>query len=155
MRIRLSHLRKIIREELEQAKGLDPVGHEDEDINNDGKIDDTDDYLHNRRKKISASMHGAKKQSVSEVTRRRIALLREDASMVADIVLDYMMSNPSIDTSDLVDTVESGTTYSDAKAFLALPEREAMTLFAGVPDPKSAWLNAWKAAQAIVFSREG
>jgi len=32
---------------------LDPVGKEDDDINNDGKVDKTDDYLKNRRKAIS------------------------------------------------------------------------------------------------------
>ena len=32
---------------------LDPVGKEDEDINNDGKVDKTDKYLLNRRKAIS------------------------------------------------------------------------------------------------------
>ncbi len=37
----------------ESAKKLDPVGEEDEDINNDGKKDKQDSYLKNRRKKIS------------------------------------------------------------------------------------------------------
>jgi hypothetical protein len=32
---------------------LDPVGKEDADINNDGKVDKTDDYLKNRRKAVS------------------------------------------------------------------------------------------------------
>ena len=35
---------------------LDPVGKEDADINNDGKVDKTDDYLKNRRKAISKAM---------------------------------------------------------------------------------------------------
>ena len=41
-----------------QIKGeaLDPVGKEDEDINNDGKIDKTDSYLKNRREKISKAI---------------------------------------------------------------------------------------------------
>jgi hypothetical protein len=34
-------------------KNLDPVGEEDEDIDNDGDVDDSDDYLRNRRKTIS------------------------------------------------------------------------------------------------------
>ena len=34
---------------------MDPVGKEDDDINNDGKVDGTDDYLRNRREKISKS----------------------------------------------------------------------------------------------------
>jgi len=35
---------------------LDPVGKEDADINNDGKVDKTDDYLKNRRKAVSKAM---------------------------------------------------------------------------------------------------
>ena len=39
-----------------KAEGLDPVGKEDDDINNDGKVDKTDKYLANRRKKISQNI---------------------------------------------------------------------------------------------------
>ena len=35
---------------------LDPVGKEDDDINNDGKVDKTDKYLANRRKAISKNI---------------------------------------------------------------------------------------------------
>ena len=35
---------------------LDPVGKEDADINNDGKVDKTDDYLRNRRKAVSKAI---------------------------------------------------------------------------------------------------
>ena len=36
--------------------GLDPVGKEDTDINNDGKVDKSDKYLKNRRKVISKNI---------------------------------------------------------------------------------------------------
>ena len=36
---------------------LDPVGHEDSDINNDGEVDKQDDYLKNRRDVISKEMN--------------------------------------------------------------------------------------------------
>jgi hypothetical protein len=39
-----------------KAEGLDPVGKEDDDINNDGKVDKTDKYLYKRRKAISANI---------------------------------------------------------------------------------------------------
>lgn len=39
-----------------KAEGMDPVGKEDSDINNDGKTDKSDSYLHNRRKAIKAAM---------------------------------------------------------------------------------------------------
>jgi len=34
------------------AEGLDPVGREDADIDNDGDTDKSDKYLHNRRKAV-------------------------------------------------------------------------------------------------------
>ena len=40
----------------EKNEALDPVGKEDDDINNDGKVDKTDDYLANRRKAISKNI---------------------------------------------------------------------------------------------------
>jgi len=43
-----------LEDELEEK--LDPVGQEDDDINNDGKVDKTDKYLKNRRNKVSAAM---------------------------------------------------------------------------------------------------
>jgi len=35
---------------------LDPVGKEDDDINNDGKVDKTDDYLKNKRKAVAKAI---------------------------------------------------------------------------------------------------
>ena len=40
-------------------KKLDPVGKEDSDVNNDGKRDDQDKYLLNRRKKITRSIQAS------------------------------------------------------------------------------------------------
>jgi hypothetical protein len=39
-----------------KAEGLDPVGKEDDDINNDGKVDKTDKYLSNRRKAVAKNI---------------------------------------------------------------------------------------------------
>jgi hypothetical protein len=38
------------------VEGLDPVGKEDQDINNDGKVNKTDSYIANRRKKIAVAL---------------------------------------------------------------------------------------------------
>ena len=38
------------------SEALDPVGKEDDDINNDGKVDKTDKYLANRRKAIAKAV---------------------------------------------------------------------------------------------------
>ena len=40
---------------INEAK-LDPVGKEDDDINNDGKVDDTDSYLKKRRDTVSKAV---------------------------------------------------------------------------------------------------
>jgi rubrerythrin len=47
---------------VEEAKKLDPVGHEDADIDNDGDTDKTDKYLKNKRVKIGAAIAQAKKK---------------------------------------------------------------------------------------------
>ena len=41
---------------LKEKKKLDPVGKEDADVDNDGKVDDTDSYLMKRRKAIAKAM---------------------------------------------------------------------------------------------------
>lgn len=41
-------------------EGMDPVGKEDSDVNNDGKVDGTDKYLLKRRKAIGAAISKAK-----------------------------------------------------------------------------------------------
>ena len=50
---------------VKSGKGLDPVGKEDGDVNNDGKKDKTDSYLMNRRKKIGKAI--AKEEFIGEV----------------------------------------------------------------------------------------
>ena len=42
---------------LASLNELDPVGQEDDDINNDGKVDKTDSYLKNKRAKIAKSIN--------------------------------------------------------------------------------------------------
>ena len=49
---------------VEEAKKLDPVGQEDADIDNDGDVDKSDKYLHNRRKTVGKAI--AKKKKVEE-----------------------------------------------------------------------------------------
>lgn len=47
---KVNHLQNLIEAQKQQ---LDPVGEEDEDINNNGVVDPSDGYLKKRRKKIS------------------------------------------------------------------------------------------------------
>ena len=54
-------------EEKYQEEALDPVGKEDADINNDGKVDGTDKYLKNRREKIGQSIKGKNTKKLKEI----------------------------------------------------------------------------------------
>jgi hypothetical protein len=60
--------KKILESKIEKAK-LDPVGQEDDDVDNDGDVDDSDEYLHNRRKAIAKAMKKEEAESVEEAVR--------------------------------------------------------------------------------------
>jgi len=45
---------------------MDPVGDEDEDVDNDGDSDESDEYLKNRREKISGNMKEEKDEDEEE-----------------------------------------------------------------------------------------
>ena len=56
----------VIHDYAEQKK-MDPVGQEDDDIDNDGDVDSSDKYLHKRRKAIGKAMgKKVKKESLSD-----------------------------------------------------------------------------------------
>ena len=57
------NLQEMVIEVLEEK--LDPIGKEDADVNNDGKVDKTDDYLKNRRKAVSKAI--SKKKTNEEI----------------------------------------------------------------------------------------
>lgn len=56
-----------LKEEVLDEK-MDPVGKEDEDVNNDGKVDGTDKYLKNRRAAIAAKMKKEEFEQIDELT---------------------------------------------------------------------------------------
>ena len=53
-------------EEAKQSKKLDPVGQENSDVDNDGDVDSSDQYLKNRRDSIGARIAADKKKKVEE-----------------------------------------------------------------------------------------
>jgi hypothetical protein len=56
------------------AEKMDPVGQEDDDINNDGKTDKTDKYLLNRRKAIGSNIkEGDHEVSMAQASLKAIA----------------------------------------------------------------------------------
>jgi len=83
------------------SEGLDPVGQEDADIDNDGDTDKTDKYLHNRRKAISKAIK--KKKGIKEQEEKigggnlkklaTKAAKRVDADVDGDVDTDDMKSS--------------------------------------------------------------
>lgn len=66
----MSELEKLMASfmEVQLEKKLDPVGKEDDDVDNDGDADSSDEYLKNRRKKISKEVEKDKvKEGTEEV----------------------------------------------------------------------------------------
>mgnify|MGYP001254838048 CR=1 FL=1 len=51
-------------DKLDDGDGMDPVGKADADIDNDGDVDKTDNYLNNRRKAISSKMKSKREDAV-------------------------------------------------------------------------------------------
>ena len=53
---KLGNIQNKKKEIIKQMEGLDPVGKEDSDVNNDGKVDSSDSYLKKRRAAIGKAM---------------------------------------------------------------------------------------------------
>ena len=60
-----------VMEKKTNKHGHDAVGQEDSDINNDGKTDNTDSYLHNRRKAIAKTMKKEEVEHIEELSAAR------------------------------------------------------------------------------------
>ena len=54
--------------ELDEKKKLDKVGEEDEDVDNDGDVDESDSYIKNKRDKIGKAMGKKKDKDMKEET---------------------------------------------------------------------------------------
>ena len=73
-----------------KAEGLDPVGKEDDDINNDGKVDKTDNYLATRRKVVAANLNedhevSMAQNSLKSIVKSAIELHRKLGNMERNI----------------------------------------------------------------------
>ena len=73
-----------------KAEGLDPVDKEDDDINNDGKVDKTDNYLATRRKVVAANLNedhevSMAQNSLKSIVKSAIELHRKLGNMERNI----------------------------------------------------------------------
>jgi hypothetical protein len=72
------------------SEGLDPIGKEDDDINNDGKVDKTDNYLATRRKAVAANLNedhevSMAQNSLKSIVKSAIELHRKLGNMERNI----------------------------------------------------------------------
>jgi hypothetical protein len=65
---------------LNLIENLDPVGKEDDDINNDGKVDKTDKYLSNRRKAIA--------KNIKEGDDHEVAMAVSSLKAIAEAIIE-------------------------------------------------------------------
>ena len=103
-----------------QKEGLDPVGKEDGDVNNDGKKDKTDKYLMNRRKAIGKAIKSKMSEGVRDMdpekgTEERKARLEKKRGMKLDDHPQYKKSMKEERSSWRQDLSEIMTDDIDSK----------------------------------------
>ena len=77
-----------------QKEKLDPVGKEDDDINNDGKVNSTDKYLANRRKAIAKALLKSKKTIKKEdLEEGKLANVLGGAAVLAGLFLNSQINS--------------------------------------------------------------
>src|SRR6056300_1705194 len=93
---------------LSEKKKMDPVGKADADIDNDGDVDSSDKYLHNRRKAIKKSMGKESKVEINpqidEISKKTLGSYINKASQSAaqhsaDAVHAYMKDTDAGDAA--------------------------------------------------------
>jgi hypothetical protein len=78
---------------VKEEKALDPVGKEDADINNDGKVDKTDAYLLKKREAIAASINRGKEEA-EEAQKQEQNGIHNDALFIWDYLLHKKKYSP-------------------------------------------------------------
>ncbi len=93
-----------VMEKKTNKHGHDAVGQEDSDINNDGKTDKTDSYLHNRRKAIAKSMKKEEVESIDELSTDTLQSYRKKARAQGNKIVDKMKMGGGDWSKDQKDT---------------------------------------------------
>ena len=82
------------------VEGLDPVGQENKDVNNDGKVDSTDEYLLKRRDAISKAI-ATGKQEEEEASKS----YHNNKHMVALEIWDLLLNKKRLTPSECVEII--------------------------------------------------
>lgn len=79
---------------IKEEPKLDPIGKEDADVNNDGKVDETDKVIMARRNAIADNI-AAKKAQEQEETKKMENGIYQDALYIWDYLLNTKKYSPS------------------------------------------------------------
>lgn len=98
-------------------EGLDPVGKEDSDINNDGEIDDTDDYLAHRRTIIGREKEN---MSVDEMVAEAMDMVEveDEFNFTEDGAPDFGMEDEEVSEVSSGRTTMIGETEDEFETYL-------------------------------------
>jgi len=109
------------KEFLKEGTKLDPVGKEDDDIDNDGDVDKADDYLANRRKTVSKAV----KNEIDQIEQDDLDALQEEEEDLEEMsttasVPGYQTPRAFVDDSEeskkkRKDNIENSTDYELVK----------------------------------------
>jgi len=106
---------------VKAGKGLDPVGAEDSDINNDGKVDKSDSYLKNRRKTIGKAI--AKEEVIYEKEEsgdKKLDIMKGKNNVKVNPTIGEKMDLAKADMGDVIKDFQK----SDAPQFQGKSKKE-------------------------------
>ncbi len=87
---------KEYKKDIKKESKLDPIGKEDNDINNDGKVDKTDKYLKNKRKAVSKAIGKPKKKKTKKNKLKEAEITAGESNTIFNIKVD--VSNKQSET---------------------------------------------------------
>lgn len=93
------------------SDSLDPVGSEDDDIDNDGDVDSSDSYLANRRKKVKQAM---KKEALQQIVKEEYVKIQKEAAEAAPLIEQKLHECREKMLSEFVKRARIGTTFEAA-----------------------------------------
>jgi hypothetical protein len=128
--------------EKKKAPKLDTVGKEDEDVNNDGKVDKTDEYLANRRKNITLSKLKKKKKVVKEDAEMDALAKQDPREAYPENFDDYENEEVEPEKTDLenwADTLETGTKDAMIKAVIDIKRQYKQSDFLNYLNDEERW----------------
>lgn len=128
--------------EKKKPAKLDTVGKEDEDVNNDGKVDKTDEYLANRRKNITLSKLKKKKKVVKEDAEMDALAKQDPREAYPENFDDYENEEVEPEKTDLenwADTLETGTKDAMIKAVIDIKRQYKQSDFLNYLNDEERW----------------